>query len=30
MNEDQWFSCTDPTPVLELLRDRLSDGKLRP
>jgi hypothetical protein len=29
MNEEQWLSCTDATPMLELLRDRASDRKLR-
>jgi hypothetical protein len=29
MDEEQWVSCTDPIPILEFLRGRASDRKLR-
>jgi hypothetical protein len=29
MTEDQWRTCTDPTPMLEFVRGRASDRKLR-
>jgi hypothetical protein len=29
MTEVEWFSCTDPTPMLDLLRGKASDRKLR-
>jgi hypothetical protein len=29
MTEAQWLACTDPTPMLEFLRDRASERKLR-
>src|ERR1043165_735643 len=29
MTESEWLSCTDPGPMLEFLRDRASDRKLR-
>jgi hypothetical protein len=29
MTEDEWLACTDPTPMLEFLRDKASDRKLR-
>src|SRR5580704_16051487 len=29
MAEEEWLECTDPTPMLEFLRDKVSDRKLR-
>ena len=29
MNEQDWLECTDPTPMLQLLRDTASDRRLR-
>jgi hypothetical protein len=29
MTEQEWLACTDPTPMLEFLRDRASDRKFR-
>src|SRR3954447_17949040 len=29
MTESEWLNCTDPTPMLEFLRDKASDRKLR-
>jgi hypothetical protein len=29
MNEAEWLECTDPTPMLEFLRGKTSDRKLR-
>ena len=29
MTEAEWLNCTDPTPMLEFLRDKVSDRKLR-
>jgi hypothetical protein len=29
MTEQKWLSCTDPVPMLEYLRDRTTDRKLR-
>jgi hypothetical protein len=29
MTEDEWLTCDDPTPMLEFLRGRASDRKLR-
>lgn len=29
MTEAEWLTCTNPTPMLEVLRDRTSDRKLR-
>jgi hypothetical protein len=29
MTEQEWLECTDPTPMLEFLRERTSDRKLR-
>src|SRR5262249_5472315 len=29
MTEAEWLACQDPTPMLEFLRDKVSDRKLR-
>src|SRR4051794_28609412 len=29
LTEAEWLACTDPTPMLEFLRGRASDRKLR-
>ena len=29
MTESEWLECTDPTPILEFLRGKVSDRKLR-
>ena len=29
MTEAEWLACTDPTPMLEFLRGKASDGKLQ-
>src|SRR6267154_1611180 len=29
MTEAEWLACTDPTPMLDFLRDKASDRKLR-
>ena len=29
MTEAEWDACTDPTPMLEFLRGKTSDRKLR-
>src|SRR5690349_5742257 len=29
MTEQEWLACTDPTPMLKLLRGKASDRKLR-
>ena len=29
MTENEWTTCTDPTPMLKLLRDKATDRKLR-
>src|SRR5271163_4564903 len=29
MNEAEWLACTDPMPMLEFLRGKASDRKLR-
>jgi hypothetical protein len=29
MTEAEWLECTDPTPMLEFLREKASDRKLR-
>ena len=29
MTEAEWLACTDPTPMLEFLKEKASDRKLR-
>jgi hypothetical protein len=29
MTEQEWLECTDPTPMLDFLKDKLTDRKLR-
>jgi hypothetical protein len=29
MTEQEWLTCTDPRPMLEFLRDKASNRKLR-
>ncbi len=29
MTEQEWLACTNPTPMLEFLREKASDRKLR-